>query len=222
MQVVFGALVVEAMGHLMTNHDADAAKVYRRVLRVVIERRLQNAGREVDVVLRRVVVGVHRWRRHSPFRRVNRLAELVQVAFALEVLGALHVVQQVIPFHDDAGVVPPVRRITDLVSDGVEFLARLGLGRVAHPGQRLQVGGHRGLESMHQVLHVGLGVGREVLLYPILSDGLAERAVGKPCAPLPARLFFLLALQGCGEEGEVLVLKRLREQRSARVQGMPA
>ena len=50
--VVLRALVVEAVGHLVADDHADAAEVHRRVDGEVEERRLQDAGREVDVVER--------------------------------------------------------------------------------------------------------------------------------------------------------------------------
>ena len=45
----------------------------------IVERRLQNSGREVDVVLLRVVVSVDRGRRHAPLAAVHRLADLVEL-----------------------------------------------------------------------------------------------------------------------------------------------
>ena len=87
-EVVLGALVVEAVGHLVADDDADAAEVDRRVGRVVEEGRLQDAGGEVDVVLRRHVVGVHGGRRHAPLGGVDGLAELGEVALVFEDLGA--------------------------------------------------------------------------------------------------------------------------------------
>src|SRR3984885_9149581 len=57
--VVLGAFVVEAMRHLVPDDHADAAEVLRRICRQRIERRLQNACGEVDVVHARLVVGVY-------------------------------------------------------------------------------------------------------------------------------------------------------------------
>jgi len=49
--VVLGALVVEAVGHLVSDDDADAAEVDGGVDGEVEEGRLQNTGGEVDVVV---------------------------------------------------------------------------------------------------------------------------------------------------------------------------
>ena len=69
------ALVVEAVRHLVADHGADRAVVHRVVGVRVEERRLQDAGREDDLVVRGVVVGVHRRRRHAELRAVRRRAD---------------------------------------------------------------------------------------------------------------------------------------------------
>ena len=74
---------------------AGRAEVDRVVDRLVEERRLQNAGREVDLVLERVVVRVDRRRRHPPFGPVDRLADLRQLRGGLECVGALRVAERV-------------------------------------------------------------------------------------------------------------------------------
>ncbi len=81
--VVLRALVVEAVGHLVADDHADAAEVHRRIDLEVEERRLQDAGREVDVVERRAVVGVDGGRRHAPLLLVHRLAQLGVFVVAL-------------------------------------------------------------------------------------------------------------------------------------------
>ena len=94
--VVLGALVVEAVGHLVADDHADAAEVDGRVDGEVEEGRLQNAGGEVDVVERVVVIGVDGGRRHAPLLLVDRLAQLVEVVVALEDRAAVHVADEVV------------------------------------------------------------------------------------------------------------------------------
>ena len=60
-----------------------------------VEGRLEDAGREVDVVLQRVVVRVDGRRRHAPLGLVERLADLVHLAMELERVGALRVAERV-------------------------------------------------------------------------------------------------------------------------------
>ena len=82
--VVLRALVVEAVADLVPDHRADRAVVHRVVGVEVEERRLQDRGREDDLVHPRVVVRVHRLRRHQPLGPVDRLAELGQVTRRLD------------------------------------------------------------------------------------------------------------------------------------------
>ncbi len=77
----------------MANGTAGIAIVRSVVHPGVIERRLENARGEVDVVHLRIEVGIHGGRRHAPFSMVHRLADLVEVAMALELAGALNIAQ---------------------------------------------------------------------------------------------------------------------------------
>ena len=88
---------------------------------VVEEGRLQNAGGEIDVVHLRIVIGVDRGRRHVPFLAVHGLADLVQLALELELVGAETVAHGVVALDHDAGIVAPVVRIADLVGDGLQL-----------------------------------------------------------------------------------------------------
>src|SRR4029079_15493990 len=64
--VELAAGIVESVGDLMADHTADSAVIDRIVGRRVKERRLQDAGRERDVVVRAVVACVDSWRRKAP------------------------------------------------------------------------------------------------------------------------------------------------------------
>ena len=92
---------------------------------VVVERRLQNARREVDVVHLRIVVGVDRRWRHVPFQAVHRLADLVQLARELELVGAKTFPQRIVAADLDARIIAPLFGIPNLVRDGFQFLQSL-------------------------------------------------------------------------------------------------
>ena len=80
LRVVLRALIVEAVRHLVADDRADAAVVVGVVRVRIEERRLQDAGREGDVVLRRVVAGVDRRRREdAPLVRIVGLADALDV-----------------------------------------------------------------------------------------------------------------------------------------------
>ena len=135
--VVLRAGVVEAVADLVADHRADATVVGGVVGLGIEERRLQDRGREDDLVHLRVVVGVDRLRGHEPFLAIDRLAELGEVAGVLEGRGALKVAGEVVRLHFQRGVVAPLVGIADLHRELLELLLRLGLGGVAHPGERV-------------------------------------------------------------------------------------
>ena len=94
---------------------------------------------------------------------------------------------------DERRVVLPLVGIADLRRDRGELLARLGLGRVAHPVElrdALAVGRADGLDQVRVAL---LGRFREVLLDEDLAEHHAHRRVFGVEHALPARPLFLLA-----------------------------
>ena len=185
------ALVVKAVGHLVTDHHADGAVVHGVVRIRVEERRLEDTGREADLVGRRVIVGVDRLRGHAPLGRVRRLAELGQVVRHVPGAGGAQVLVVAQGRIDGEGaVVLPLVRVADLHGEGGELLAGLGLGGVGHPVQGVDVLAEGDLQILHQVEHLLLGALREELGNVHLADGLAEDAVGHAHGALPAR--FLL------------------------------
>ena len=127
-------LIVEAVGHLMTDDNTDSA-VVERVIGIHIEERiLQDAGRETDLVGRGVIVCVHRLRGHVPFLLVHRLAEVAQAVLLLEFSSALEVrVVGILRVDVEFGIVAPLVGITDLDGDGVQLLEGFDLRLVGHP-----------------------------------------------------------------------------------------
>src|SRR5258708_7344617 len=70
---------------LQADSRANAANIHRVVGMIVIERRLQDSGGEVDVVLLWTVIRVHRGWSHAPFSLVGRLPNLRNVALIFKV-----------------------------------------------------------------------------------------------------------------------------------------
>src|SRR5205823_10319207 len=120
-RVELPSLIVEAVRQFVADDGAHAAVVDAGVALDAVERRLQDAGGEVDVVLERVVVRVDGRRRHAPFALVYRLADLVQLAAELERVRALRVAERIAAGDAQRAVVAPVVRVADLVGDGVEL-----------------------------------------------------------------------------------------------------
>ena len=75
--VELASLVVEAVGHLVTNHHADGTIVEGIVGRHIKEGHLQNTGREADLVGGGVIVGIHGLRIHIPVVDIHGLASHV-------------------------------------------------------------------------------------------------------------------------------------------------
>ncbi len=76
MGVELAAFVVEAVRQFVSNGGAGVAVIGRIVGFRIEQRRLQDAGGEIDVVDLRIVVGVDSGRRHVPFAAVHGLADL--------------------------------------------------------------------------------------------------------------------------------------------------
>ena len=143
--VEVAALVVESVGHLVADHHADGAVVHRVVGVGVVERRLENGGREADFVGRGIVVGVHRLGRH-----VHGLAQFRNVVGRIPGVGLDDVLPVALRRVDlQRRVVLPLVGIADLHGEGREFLLRLGFCGVGHPVE----GGDVLTEGRLQVLH---------------------------------------------------------------------
>ena len=84
LRVELAAFVVEAVGQFVSDGAAGVAVVGGVVRLGIEERRLQNAGGEVDVVHLRIVVGVDGGRSHAPLAAVHGLADLGQLAVEFE------------------------------------------------------------------------------------------------------------------------------------------
>ena len=73
--VELAAFVVEAVGEFVADGAPGVAVVGRIVHLRVVQRRLQHAGGEVDVVHLSIEIGVDGGRRHAPLAAVERLAD---------------------------------------------------------------------------------------------------------------------------------------------------
>ncbi len=159
----------------MADHAAGGAVVDRVVGGGVEDRRLQDAGREHDV-LQVAAVRVVDLRRHAPVAPVDRPLAAPDHEGPVVGGGRAHVGHQIVAADDDAGVVAPLVGVAHLDGDRVELAQRLGLGAGAHPGQRLHVRAERLLEVDGQRRHAGLGGRREPAFGVGLADGPLQRA----------------------------------------------
>src|SRR5207244_1202711 len=89
--VVLAALIVEAVRDLMTDHSPHSAVVDGIVSLEVEEGRLENSGRERDLIVRAGIRSVDGRRRESPTGLVSWLADVLCVAGDLECLRPANV-----------------------------------------------------------------------------------------------------------------------------------
>ncbi len=217
-RVILTALIVEAVADLVADDDADAAVVDRRIGVRIEERGLQDRCRKDDLVLRRVVVSVHRLRGHAPFGAVERPAELVQIALVFERLRPVGIAERITGADFKSSVVAPLRRIADLRIEAGQLDLRLRLGRRRHPVERVNARRHRGAQVGDQCVRLRLRLGGEILRDVKPSDRLAERHVGRGDGALPARLLLGLTVEHGAVERERLVAERLGQHPGARLE----
>ncbi len=132
--IELAALVVKAVSKFVSNDGADAAEVNSIVEFVVVERRLQNSGGEVDVVFQRIVVSVDRGWSHPPFRLVHVFADLAELTPEFKGISALLVPESVPTDNFDQAVVTVLVGIANLIGDGFQLDQCCLLGGVCHPG----------------------------------------------------------------------------------------
>ena len=92
--VELAALVIETVGEFVADGRSHVAIIGRFVFLVAEERRLQDSGGEVDVVLLGIVVGIDGGRRNLPFALIDGLADFCQVAGEFEFAGPLLIAQR--------------------------------------------------------------------------------------------------------------------------------
>ena len=207
------ALIVEAVAHFVPDHAADRAVIHRDIIGQRKERLLQDAGRENDLVLHRVVVGVHRLRQHAPFGAVDRLAQLGNIVGLLP-LGRGHAVGDRIARGNREAIIGfKVRAIADFGIEARQLGVRLRLGFRAHPADLVDRLAQRDAQVGDQLVHRYLVFGREVARDIGLADQLAEQAFGFADRALPARALLGGAAQGFAEKLEAGIIEALGQHR---------
>ena len=222
--VGLAALVVEAVADLVADDAADAAVVHGRVRVRVEKRRLQDRGREDDLVLGWRIVGVHRLGRHAPLVVVDRPAQAVHPEVPLEGARAQHVADHVVRPDLQTRIITPLVRIADLDAEQLQLGQRLGAGFRAHPFQGLDARGHGAAQVLDQLLHLGAALRWEPAFDIKPAQRLAHHGLGEGDAATLAGALLGLAAQLPQAEGVVRVREPLRQQRRRLVhdvEGLP-
>ena len=170
------ALIIKAMANLVADDGTDGAEVFCGIGLWVIERRAQDCCREGDVIDHRVIKGVDRLRGGHPLITVSWLANLGQFKVMGESGAGAGISQQVPTLSGDleARVITPGIREANLGLELGELFQRALAGGRRHPLQlrdALAVGGD---EVIHQLIHLTLGGGREVLFHKYLANLFAH------------------------------------------------
>ena len=206
----------------MTDHRADRPVVDGVVGRHCEERRLQDRGREDDLVHLGVVVSVHRLRVHVPLVPVHRTPEFVHLVVVVPPAGRPNRGDEVAGDEPHVRVVLPDVRVPDLRGEHLELGVRLLLGLVRHPVQTVD----RLLEGREQVVdefeHARLVLRREVLSHVLLAEGLSDHALHEVDAALPAGAHLRHPAQHLAVEVEGGLHGLLGQQSRERAEDPPA
>ena len=221
-RIVLPAAIVESVSHFMSDHGPDAAIIHGVVRFRVEEWRLKNARWENNLVPTRVVIRIHRRRRHAPFAAIDRLADLRQLAVSLEGRTVQHIHRIRIAIDCEQRVVAPFVGISNLHREGRQLFQRFLLGCVVHPVQRLDPVGQRLAQIVHQLECAHLRFRREIIGHVKFAETFAQFFIRLRHHAFPARLQLLRARQGFAEEIEIFLNEFLREHRSRCVEHMPA
>jgi hypothetical protein len=90
------ALIVKTVREFVADGAAGVAIIRSIVHLGIVEGGLQNAGGKVNIVHLRIVISIHRWRCHTPFAAIQRLANLSQFAPRLKHGGAVYVAHKIV------------------------------------------------------------------------------------------------------------------------------
>ena len=187
------------------DHRADPAEVHGVVGLGVEERRLQDRGREDDLVGAGVVIGVDRLRGHVPLGLVDRPAHLGELEGGLEAAGCAGAGDQVAGHDLEAVVRAPLLGVADLRGELLELGEGLLAGGRGHPGQvpdGVAVGVHQCVDQHGHALLVG---GREVTGDVFAAHREADDALDQGDPALPPLAQLLGAREDLSGEGEVLL-----------------
>ncbi len=207
--IIFRALIVEMMAHLMADHRADRAVIHRRIGVGIEEGRLEDRGGESDRDERGVGLGVHRHRREAPFPAIDGLAELVPIIVERPLIGAQLVAEGVARGDGERRIIAPLARIADARGESGELGVGLHLGRGRHPGELVDALVHRLDDVLHQHVHRRLGRGREIFGDVDFGDFVGHRRRGPIDRALPAVALLRRAAQGGAVKSEILGVERL-------------
>src|SRR3954471_697948 len=214
--VVVASLVVKTMTDLVANDGANPPVIHRIVCFEGKKRRLQDRRRKDDLVLNRVVVGVHFLWRHQPERSIDGPAELRDLKIRFEFCRSLRISYQVVVLDGETGVASELIGVADLRREFRKLGERFLFGIRCHPikrGDRLPVGFD---QIRHHRLHPSFRRGWEMLLAVQFTDRFGHPVLHEGDAALPSLALLRLPVERAAKEFEVRINNRLAEEATLR------
>ena len=184
-RIRLAARVVKAVANFVADDGNDAAVIYRIVRSGIEERWLQNRCGKYNFIEPRVVIRVHRLRRHAPLFTVNGVTELGDIAFAFRDAHALQITDEIIPGDCDGRIIAPLGGVANLRIHRRQLGLRFFFGGRTHPVKPVDAVTECSDQIRHQFLHARFIFGREMFLDVTLAERLAERAFNQTHATLP-------------------------------------
>src|SRR5580692_4558363 len=153
------------MSEFVSNDYANGSIIHGVIQVVIVEGGLKDSRHEVDIVLRRVIVGIDsRWT-VEPLPGIDWLADLVELALALEFIAAKRIPHRIAPNNVQRAVVAPLVGIADLVRDLVQLDQGLSFGGLGHPWEIGDVAFQRFFQRIHHSQGALLAARSESALY---------------------------------------------------------
>src|SRR5690606_36973533 len=189
-RIIPAALIIKTVGNLVADHCAYAAIIHSSICLVVVKRRLQNPGRENNLVPSRIIVSIDRLRGHKPLILINGFPQLADIVFEPKV-GSVPDVFDIrscfrISIHHQSTVILPFVRKTDLYVESSQLFQSFFLGHIGHPFQLPDPLSHRLDDIINHLLGFFLGFLRKILLGVELTNGFAHGAFRGSQHPLPS------------------------------------
>ena len=167
------SLVIESMGHFMSDDSSDGAVIDRCIGFEIEKRWLQNSRRENDFVYAGIVIGINSLGKHMPFGFIDRFVDFFHITFDVKGPGVQNICNVGITGDSERRIIDPFFRVTDFYPDGVQFFKSFLLGDIAHPIQIIDAFGVSVLQIIDNIQRPFLCFGRKIFLHVKLPHGFS-------------------------------------------------
>ena len=219
--IIVTALVVEAMGHLMSNDNTDSTIVESIVGIHVEEGFLQNTCREANLVGGGVIVSVNRLGSHAPLGLVDRLVNLGNHVGNVELIAPDHIGEVAVFLDFKPAVVSPLVGITYFYHDCGEFLDSALFRILTHPFCIMDTHCKSLFQVVDHLDHAVLGFRGEETGHIEFTQCFAHGTVNSTGDAFPAGTQLLSTTEGATVEVEIGVDEVTAQIRCSSVDDIP-